>query len=74
MEEIFDSLIALQKKKVRQCAEALVPGVTDDDLLQPNDFAVLENSPHFRYNEGVLEGLMSARMAYLARVRALEEQ
>ena len=70
MEEIFDSLIALQKKKVRQCAEVLVPNLTDDDLLQPNDFAALENSPHFRYNEGVLEGLMSAKMAYLAHLRS----
>ena len=66
MEKIFDELIELQKLKIRKCAASIIPNLTDDDLLQPNDFAELENNPYFRYNEGVLEGLMTARMAYLA--------
>ena len=32
-------------------------------LMQPNDFPDLENNPLFRYEEGVLEGLLTARMA-----------
>ncbi|MFS8563325.1 MAG: hypothetical protein LVR00_02945 [Rhabdochlamydiaceae bacterium] len=48
------------------CAERLIPNITEDDLLQPNDFPLLEANPHFRYEEGVLEGLLTARMAYLA--------
>lgn len=67
MQEIFDKLIELQKEKIRQCASSIIPNLTDDDLLQPNDFPDLENNPYFRYNEGVLEGLMAARMAYLAQ-------
>ena len=66
METIFDSLIELQQIKIKKCAEALCPGLTDDDLLQPNDFPELEMHPIFRYEEGVLEGLLTARMAYLA--------
>jgi hypothetical protein len=66
MQEIFDALIELQQKKIRQCADSILPNLTEDDLLQPNDFPQLESNPFFRYNEGVLEGLMSARMAYLA--------
>lgn len=70
MEKIFNELIALQQHKVFQCAQRIVPHITQDDLLQPNDFPELENHPHFRYEEGVLEGLLTARMAYLARQAA----
>jgi hypothetical protein len=63
---LFEELIFLQKKKVFATALRILPHLTEDDLLQPNDFPELENHPYFRYEEGVLEGLMTARMAYLA--------
>jgi hypothetical protein len=61
---MFDELIALQRKKVLNCALRILPHLTEDDILQPNDFPQLEMNPHFRYEEGVLEGLMTAQMAY----------
>lgn len=66
MDALFEELIEMQKKKVKTLALKLIPHLTDDDLLQPNDFPLLENQPYFRYEEGVLEGLMTAQMAYLA--------
>lgn len=66
MQALFDEMIAEQRKKVMRSAERIVPNITEDDLLQPNDFPLLENHPHFRYEEGVLEGLLTARMAFLA--------
>ncbi len=66
LEFLFDELVKAQKEKVRKCADQIVPNLTSDDLLQPNDFPELENHPYFRYEEGVLEGLLTARMAYLA--------
>lgn len=66
---MFDELIALQRKKVLNCALRILPHLTEDDILQPNDFPQLEMNPHFRYEEGILEGLMTARMAYLAHQR-----
>lgn len=63
---MFDELITLQRKKILNCALRILPHLTEDDILQPNDFPELEMNPHFRYEEGVLEGLMTARMAYLA--------
>ncbi|HEX2579502.1 MAG TPA: hypothetical protein VHK67_03770 [Rhabdochlamydiaceae bacterium] len=63
---MFDEIIDLQRKKVLNCALRILPHLTEDDILQPNDFPELEMNPHFRYEEGVLEGLMTARMAYLA--------
>ena len=65
MENLFEELITLQRKKLLKYGKRIVPHITEDDLLQPNDFPDLENHPAFRYEEGVLEGLMTARMAYL---------
>ncbi len=67
--ELFDELAEAQRKKLRTFAERTIPNITDDDLLQPNDFPTLENHPNFRYEEGVLEGLLTARMALLAQER-----
>ena len=69
MQEIFEELIARQQKKIFSCAERLIPRITEDDLLQPNDFPALELNPYFRYEEGILEGLLTARMAYLAKCK-----
>jgi hypothetical protein len=66
LEGLFDEMIASQQEKMHAFAKRIVPHITADDLLQPNDFPQLENHPHFRYEEGILEGLLTARMAYLA--------
>ena len=71
MELLFDELIEGQRKKLFNFAKQIVPNITADDLLQPNDFPELEQNPLFRYEEGVLEGLLTAQMAYLARKREL---
>jgi hypothetical protein len=66
LEKLFDEMISGQKKKMLAIGQRIIPQLTEDDLLQPNDFLKLENHPLFRYEEGVLEGLLTARMAYLA--------
>ena len=71
MEELFDELIAQQKKTLIRCANQIIPHVTEEDILQPNDFPELDNHPLFRYEEGVLAGLMTAQMAFLARKRCI---
>lgn len=73
MEQVFDELVEGQRKKLLDFAKTLVPHVTAEDLLQPNDFPELENHPRFRYEEGILEGLLTARMAYLAKKKDLEQ-
>ena len=67
---LLEELIDGQAAKVLRCGQRLVPHVTADDILQPNDFPELENHPEFRYEEGVLEGLRTARMAILANAAA----
>lgn len=65
-EKIFDDLIRLQKEKMLKLAKSVVPHITMDDLLQPFDFPDLEWHAPFRYEEGVLEGFLTARMAIAA--------
>lgn len=67
--DLFEQLIQDQKAKLLKTARRIVPHVTDDDLLQPNDFPALENHPHFRYEEGILDGLQVAQTAVLAHLR-----
>lgn len=66
-ESLFQELIVQQEERVFKLAEKIIPNITRDDILQPNDFPALENNPHFRYEEGILEGLRTARMAFLAK-------
>ncbi len=64
--ELLQELITGQKKKLLSSAERIIPHITPDDLLQPNDFPELELHPHFRYEEGILDGLQVAHAALLA--------
>lgn len=57
----LDAAIALQAKKMLNEAKSLYPQIVEDDLWQPFDFPLLEESPHFRHEEGIREGLLSAK-------------
>ena len=63
---LLNELVEAQKGKLLSSARRIVPHVTADDLLQPNDFPELEFHPHFRYEEGILDGLQVARTAISA--------
>lgn len=63
---LSEEMAAAQQKVLLQCGGRLIPHLTDEDLLQPNDFPELENHPHFRYEEGVLAGIYTLQMALRA--------
>ena len=65
---LIEELIDGQRKRLFASARRIVPHVTPDDLLQPCDFPTLEHHPHFRYEEGILDGFCQVRAALLARV------
>jgi hypothetical protein len=68
---LFEELVQGQKKRMLALAKEIIPSVVEEDLLQPFDFPLLENHPDFRYEEGVLEGLLTARMAILSELKSL---
>ena len=61
--KLLEELCQQQEEKIFKFARRLVPHITREDILQPNDFPELENHPLFRYEEGVLEGLRTAATA-----------
>lgn len=63
---LLDELIENQRSHLLKVARQIVPHVTDDDLLQPNDYPELELHPYFRYEEGLLHGYQAAKAALLA--------
>ena len=65
-DRLVQQMIDDQQDKLLKCARRIVPYATSDDILQPNDFPELENHPYFRYEEGLLAGLLSAQMALRA--------
>jgi hypothetical protein len=69
---LIEELVLEQQRKLLNCARAIVPYITTDDILQPNDFPELEEHPYFRYEEGVLEGLLTAQTALKARACDIE--
>ncbi len=59
-------LILGQQNQLLQCGRRLIPNLTPEDLLQPNDFNELEFHPIFRYEEGILAGMQTVQMALQA--------
>lgn len=62
-------MILLQENKLLRYVSEIIPNITKEDLLQPNDYEQLEHNPTFRYEEGVLKGIQAAKMAVLAKMR-----
>ncbi len=67
--KVFNEMIDAQRSKLFSYAQRIIPTLTQDDLLQPNDFPALEQHPVFRYEEGILAGLLAAHAAYLAQTQ-----
>lgn len=64
--ELLQELEEGQRKALFATGRRIVPNLTHEDLLQPNDYPELENHPHFRYEEGVLAGIQTVQMALQA--------
>lgn len=63
---VFDELAKSQLKRMLEFAKKIYPRITEDDLWQPVDFPLLEENPFFRYEEGVLAGILQAKACLLA--------
>ncbi len=61
-----DAMVEGQRTALLKLGRRIVPTLTSEDVLQPNDYPELENHPEFRYEEGVLAGLQTAQMALRA--------
>ena len=71
VEELLQSIIEQQERKVLELARRIYPQATGDDIWSPQDVPPLLNNPHFNYEQGILTGLESARSALRALRRDL---
>lgn len=69
LEERLERMIAHQRARVLDEAQALDPRLTSEDVLQPDDVPVLRDSPPWNYEDGVLAGLLAAQVAMRAELR-----
>ena len=65
---LLDVMVAQQEAKVLALARNLIPDLCPEDLRNPHDYPALRASDIFNYEDGILAGLLSARMAIAARV------
>ena len=63
IEELLEEMIEMQQKSLLKLGRRYVSTLTSEDVLQPVDYPELENCPQFRYEEGILHGLLSAQTA-----------
>lgn len=66
--DFFTELEEGQERLLLQLGRRIIPSLTPEDMLQPNDYLELEHHPEFRYEEGVLAGIRSCKAAYLSNV------
>ncbi len=68
-DETLDQMVTQQQQKLLRLARELAPGVTPEDIRNPQDFPQLVNDPLFNYEDGVLAGYLSVQMAWRASQR-----
>lgn len=71
IETTLNEIIEMQKSYLLNLGRRLVPTLTPEDMLQPNDYPELDNHPEFRYEEGILAGVQTVQTALRA---LLQEQ
>ena len=66
VEELLQEMIEAQRRRLRELAARILPGVTGDDLFQPHDYPALAASPEFNFEDGILAGYLAVRAALRA--------
>ena len=61
--DLIEEIEQGQYAKLLAFARKIRPNLTEEDLLQPNDYPELEHNPEFRHEEGVLEGVRTVKSA-----------
>jgi hypothetical protein len=68
VDRLMLEMIAQQEAKVLAMARAIHPGLTTEDIRNPNDFPDLMASGEWNFEDGTLSGLKSAHMALRAKL------
>ena len=67
------SLVEQQEGKVLGMGRRIHPGLTSEDIRNPQDFEDLMGNPQWNFEDGILAGIRSAHMALRARLIELND-
>ena len=65
---LLDEMVQHQRKKVREVARRIHPGLTDEDVRNIHDFPDVYQDPTFQFEGGQLAGFVAAHIAIKARL------
>lgn len=68
IDQVMLQLIEQQEQKVLELGQRIHPGLTPEDIRNPQDFPDLLESFQWNFEDGILAGLKSAHMALRARL------
>lgn len=68
VEEVLERMISKQRDKVRDVVLDILPHLGPDELQDPQDHPEVADDAMFNFEDGLLAGLMSARMALRSTV------
>ena len=68
VEAVLERMISQQRDKVREVALDILSHLSADDLQDPQDHPEVADDAMFNFEDGLLAGLMSARMALRSTV------
>jgi len=68
IDALMIELVELQEKKVLSLANKIHPGLSSEDIRNPQDFPDLIADSGWNYEDGILAGLKSAHMALRAKI------
>ncbi len=62
---LLEEMIDQQRQKVVQTAQRIQPGLSEDDLRDPHSFPQVNSRPEFCFEDGILSGIIAARIAVI---------
>jgi hypothetical protein len=74
IERELDSLFRQQSERASKLAHRLIPELTPEDLLNPDDYPQLLEAPEFMFEHGAACGVMSAKIALRSALKRLAEE
>jgi len=63
IKKILDKMIQHQETKVLKIGREIVPDLTSEDIRNPQDFPELHKDTIFNYEDGILTGYHSVKIA-----------
>jgi len=67
---MLEEMVEHQQAKVLKVARGIIPDATPEDIRNPQDFPELSSDSLFNYEDGILTGYLSLKIALRNRNKA----